>query len=38
MDNAAANHSPHFFVDESCLKLGIRALSYLAVDYLGRGK
>ena len=31
---AAMNHSPYFFVDESALILGVRALSYLAVDYM----
>ncbi|MGH7644344.1 MAG: amidohydrolase [Gemmatimonadales bacterium] len=31
---AAPNHSPRFFVDESALVTGVRALSYLAVDYL----
>ncbi len=30
----AANHSPRFRVDEAGLKLGVRALSRLAVDYL----
>ncbi|MFA6472559.1 MAG: amidohydrolase [Candidatus Latescibacterota bacterium] len=30
----AQNHSPRFFVDENCIPLGIRAMSYLAVDYL----
>jgi len=38
MGGAAPNHSPRFFVDESGLKLGVRALSFLAVDYLGRAK
>jgi amidohydrolase len=32
----AANHSPRFYADESALPTGIRALSYLAVDYLSR--
>ena len=36
-EEAASNHSPLFFVDESGLVLGVRALSHLAVDYL-RGK
>ncbi len=36
MGGAAPNHSPRFFVDESGLKLGVRALSRLAVDFLGR--
>lgn len=30
----AQNHSPRFFVDESCIPLGIRAMANLAVDYL----
>jgi amidohydrolase len=34
-DEAAANHSPRFFVDESALGLGVRALAGLAIDYLG---
>src|SRR5205085_1872053 len=33
-EEAASNHSPLFFVDESGLVLGVRALSHLAVDYL----
>ena len=33
-EEAASNHSPLFFVDESGLGLGVRALSHLAVDYL----
>ncbi|HEY0672474.1 MAG TPA: amidohydrolase [Longimicrobiales bacterium] len=33
---AAANHSPHFFVDESTLPVGVRALANLAVEYLAR--
>jgi amidohydrolase len=35
--DAAPNHSPRFFVDESALVLGVRAMSALAVDYLPRG-
>jgi amidohydrolase len=31
---APANHSPLFFVDESALTTGVRALAHLAVDYL----
>ncbi len=34
---AAPNHSPLFFVDESGLQLGVRALAHVAVDYL-RGR
>jgi len=30
----APNHSPRFYVDEACLKLGLKALSTLAVDWL----
>src|SRR5258708_4893508 len=32
--DAASNHSPRFFVDESGLPLGVRALAHGAVDYL----
>ncbi len=32
--DAASNHSPRFFVDESGLPLGVRALAHVAVDYL----
>jgi amidohydrolase len=31
---AAPNHSPRFYVDESCLPLGVRSLSALALDWL----
>jgi amidohydrolase len=31
---APANHSPLFFVDEKALPVGVRALTYLALDYL----
>ena len=33
---AAPNHSPRFFVDESGLKYGVRALTLLALDRIGR--
>lgn len=33
---AAANHSPHFFVDEATLPVGVRALANLAAEYLTR--
>jgi amidohydrolase len=33
-EEAASNHSPLFYVDESGLLLGVRALSHLAVDWL----
>jgi amidohydrolase len=35
---AAPNHSPRFFVDESAIVPGIRALANLAVDYLQGGR
>jgi amidohydrolase len=31
---AVPNHSPRFYMDERCLKLGVKALSTLAVDWL----
>jgi amidohydrolase len=34
MAGAASNHSPRFFVDESALPQGARALAQLAADYL----
>jgi amidohydrolase len=33
-EEAASNHSPLFYVDESGLALGVRALAHVAVDYL----
>ncbi len=33
-EEAAPHHSPDFYIDESCLKLGIRAMSYLVLDYM----
>ena len=33
-EEAASNHSPKFFVDESGLLLGVRAMSHVAVDFL----
>jgi len=32
---AAPNHSPRFFVDETALPLGVKTLTTLALDYLG---
>jgi len=32
--NPVANHSPNFYIDESALLGGIRAMAYLAVDFL----
>jgi amidohydrolase len=37
-EGAAPHHSPDFYIDESCLKLGIRALSYLTLDYMDKHK
>ena len=34
--HAAPNHSPRFFVDESGLLLGVRALAHLAIDFLSK--
>jgi len=31
---AAPNHSPHFFADEAALPVGLRALTFLALDWL----
>ena len=31
---AAPNHSPRFYVDEGCLKIGLKTLSALALDWL----
>ena len=36
--DAAPNHSPHFFVDESALPLGVRVMSNLALDFLQGGR
>ncbi|WP_315857513.1 amidohydrolase [Microbulbifer agarilyticus] len=33
---AASNHSPQFYVDESALKIGTKAITQLAIDYLDR--
>jgi amidohydrolase len=33
-EEAAPHHSPDFYIDESSLKLGVRALSYLVLDYM----
>ncbi len=33
-EDAAPNHSPYFFVDESSLELGVRSLAHLAVSRL----
>jgi amidohydrolase len=33
-EDAAPHHSPDFYIDEAALKLGVRALSYLVLDYM----
>jgi amidohydrolase len=35
-EQAASNHSPLFYVDESGLELGVRAMAHVAVDYLSK--
>ena len=35
-EEAAPHHSPDFYIDESGLKLGVRALAYLTLDYMER--
>jgi amidohydrolase len=37
MATADSNHSPRFYVDESALPTGSRALAHLAADYLFAG-
>lgn len=34
--DVAAHHTPDFYIDESGLKLGVRAFCYLVLDYFGR--
>ena len=36
-EEAASNHSPLFYIDESGLGLGVRAMAHVAVDYLTSG-
>jgi amidohydrolase len=38
MDEYAPNHSPRFKVDENALKLGVRVLANLTVDYQAMGR
>jgi amidohydrolase len=33
---AAPHHTPDFYIDESGMKLGVRAMTSLAVDYMNR--
>jgi amidohydrolase len=37
LEQAAPNHSPRFFLDESALLTGLRLLAHLAVDYMTGG-
>jgi amidohydrolase len=37
IDDAAANHSPYFFVNEDALPVGVKALAGMAFDYLSGG-
>jgi amidohydrolase len=34
LTRVAYNHSPRFFIDESALLLGVRALTHLTLDYM----
>jgi amidohydrolase len=34
---SAPNHSPRFYVDENCLKIGVKTLAALALDWLADG-
>ncbi|WP_419555108.1 amidohydrolase [Pseudoalteromonas luteoviolacea] len=36
--DAASNHSPYFFADESAFKLGTRALTEFTLDYMAQSK
>ncbi|HET9652571.1 MAG TPA: amidohydrolase [Usitatibacter sp.] len=35
---AAPNHSPRFYADENCLKLGVKSLATLALDWLAANR
>ncbi len=37
-DDVAAHHTPDFYLDESGFDVGVKALSYLVVDYFEMGK
>ncbi len=34
-NDAAPNHSPHFYVNDDALVVGVRAMAGVAIDYLG---
>ena len=36
LGKVAYNHSPRFQIDESALKLGVRTLTYLTLDYMDK--
>lgn len=36
--NPAPNHSPYFYADERALPVGVRAMTYLALDYLTQAR
>ncbi len=36
MQDAPAHHTPYFFIDESSMKLGVKTLSNMALDYLNQ--
>ena len=38
LSKVADNHSPRFYVDESALRLGTRALIQLTLDYMESGQ
>ena len=35
-EDAAAHHTPDFYIDESGMKLGVRAFCYIVLDYFGK--
>lgn len=37
-ENAAPHHTPDFYIDESGMKLGVRALAYLTLDYMAKSQ
>lgn len=37
-ENPAPNHSPYFYADERALPTGVRAMTYLALDYLSQAR
>jgi metal-dependent amidase/aminoacylase/carboxypeptidase family protein len=37
-NKAAPNHSPYFVIDEAALRMGVRTLASLALDFLYQGR